>query len=311
MSFKGWKLLDKVDVAVKTKPGSYSFTGFIVDHGDKKALKKAKDWARESDYDYEKREYTATYEPEVYTFDNEGFTARILNSAGGSSQGGRLSFWRCEIEKEGVKFTIGVNDAILADLIKNSEIKNGLIAEKVMFARQGGQPGLIHEHMDAYNEAVADMNQKADLKKAKKTKDWEIGGVYSTLTQTDVCLGQVWDTLEEYEAEAPYSTYYSYGRKVTKYRKRNTPVQVTAWVSPYHSKGDVTNFTEMLKAELDSSYVHFSTGVPPARSKSKQLEVKDSDFEFLDKLLAARVEYGRYSTEGDKVKGRYVRKLKK
>lgn len=300
MAYNNWKLMDKIDVAVRTGPTS-SFTGYIVEHGDKDAIEKAKDWARSREWDQEKREYTATYEPDVHTFANNGFTAKILNSAGGSSQGGRLSFWACEVEKDGVKFTIGVNDAILADLIKNSDISNGVVKQKVMFARKGGQPGLIHEGMDAYADATADMKHKANMKKAKKTSKWETGGVYSSITQTDVCIGDVWDTMEEYKE----TTTGWYGRTFTKLRKTDSPKKVTAWIrlsSSNYENGVLESFENILYARLGRTYIYFNAGRPPARAKTAQLEVKESDMQLIDKLLKRR--------ERDEEKGqRYVREI--
>lgn len=304
--------MNKLDVAVKTGPGKYSFTGYIVEHGDTKGLEGAKDWAREREWDYEKKEYTEVYEPKVYTFDNEGFSATILDSAGGSSQGGRLSFWRCEIEKDGVKFTIGVNDAILADLIKNSDISNGVVKQKVMFARKGGQPGLIHDKMDAYADAKADMQQKADLKSAKKTNKWEIGGAYSTLTHTDICIGEVYDTLEEYEVEETYNGWrYGSTRKVTKLREAANPNKITAWMSLYNYRGETVvpnSLGDFLRDKLKDNYYYLSTGKPPARAKASQLKVKISDQILIDELLAKHEEYTGYGSPNRK--GRYVRILK-
>ena len=57
-----------------------------------------------------------------------------------------------------------------------------------MFVRKGGQPGFIHEGMDAYAEAVKDKNHKEAMKSAKKTTKWEIGGVYATITQKSICI---------------------------------------------------------------------------------------------------------------------------
>lgn len=140
MTYNGWKMMDKIDVAIKTSPDSarYTFNGYVAEHGDKKAIESAKSWAFDREYDYEKKEYTKEYPAKVHTFDNGGFTVKILESAGGSSQGGRLSFLACEVEKDGIKFVIGVNDALLVDLIRNSHIDMGVIQEKVMFVRKGG-----------------------------------------------------------------------------------------------------------------------------------------------------------------------------
>lgn len=295
MAYKSWKLMDKIDVAIKTSPDKSShgriFDGYIVEHGDGYSLKKAKDWARERKYDREKRTYTTIYEPEVHTFDNEGFTAKIIESAGGSSQGGRLSFWACEIEKDGVKFTIGVNDEILADLVKNSDLSKGVVRQKVMFARKSGQPGLIHEGMESYQDALADMKHKAEMKSAKKTSKWELGGVYQSITQTDVCIGDVWDTMEE--VEDPSSRGW-YSRKILV--KREKPVRVKAWLH-VNQKNDVPiTLTELLEESVRRNYVWFDAGRPPARAKTQQLEFKDSDLKLIDRLL-----------EKDK---RYLRELK-
>ena len=276
--------MDKIDVAVRTGDKSYrGFTGYIVEHGDEDALKKAKDWARTQTWDSVQRKHVATHEPEVHTFENEGFTARIVESAGGSSQGGRLSFWACEVEKDGVKFTIGVNDAILADLIKNSDLNHGEVKQKVMFARKSGQPGLIHENMDAYQEATADMKHKADMKAMKKTSKWEIGGVYSSITMTDICLGPIWDTMEE--VPDPDSRGW-YPR--TKLVKREKPIQVTAWVSlskHRHENGVPKTFKEFMDGELAVDYAYFTAGKPPARAKTQQMEVEDSDIDLVQKFF--------------------------
>lgn len=298
--------MNEIDIAVKSAPNYHGFNGYIVEHGDNKALEAAKDWARERYYDRDKREYTHTYEPAVYTFKNEGFTAKIMESASGSSQGGRLSFWQCKVEKDGVEFVIGVNDAILADLIKNSEINNGVIKEKLMFARKGGQLGLIHEKMKAYEDATADMKHKAEMKAAKKTSKWEIGGIYSSITKTDVCIGEVWDKYEEYVDQIDTGWY---GRKETKLRKANKPKKVLAWisVSGYRHKETPESFTGLLESELQSGYIYFDAGKPPARVKTGQLEVKESDYALIDKILEKREIYTGYNQSP--IKKRYVRKL--
>lgn len=308
MAYNYWKMMDKVAVAIKTnKDTSYygrTFNAFVTDASDEKGLETAKDWARERSWNREKQEYDKVYEPEVHVFDNEGFSVKILKSAGGSSQGGRLSFLACEIEKDGVKFVIGVNDALLVDLIRHSDIHNGQIKQKVMFVRKGGQPGFIHEGMEAYQEAQADMKAKADLKKAKKTSKWEIGGIYSTLTQRDVCLGEVWDHYEEVPDPDNHSWYY---RNRTKLVKRDKPVKVLAWKRIYNFRGEdeiPKDFESMIKEEIkDRDYIWFDAGKPPARAKSHQLEVKESDMPLLDKMLALKQDgdYGKY------FKGRYTR----
>jgi len=300
-------MMDKIDVAVRTGDNSYrGFTGYIVPHGDKESLEKAKDWARNQTWDDELRKHLTVHEPDVHTFDNEGFTAKILQSAGGSSQGGRLSFWACEVEKDGIKFTIGVNDAVLADLIRSSDMSNGLVKQKVMFARRAGQPGLIHEGMQSYQDATADMAHKATMKAAKKTSKWEIGGVYSSITQTAICLGEVFDSMEEYTVQ---NNTWRYGRTETKFRKRDVPVKTLAWVHIYNPENGLPkDFNELMNKKLeDKRYVYFYTGKPPARAKTGQLEVKDTDMKLLDKVLSLRRESVNYGEV--EITKRFARKL--
>lgn len=315
MAYNGWKMMDKVGVAVcsrkpETWRGKEQFDGYIFEASDDKAKESAVEWARRYDDRYDSTKETVVHEPNVHIFDNEGFTVTILDSAGGSSQGGRLSFWKCRVEKDGVEFVVGVNDAILADLIRNSDIEKGTVKQNVMFARRGGQPGFIHEAMESYKEAVADMKKKADMKSAKKTSKWERGGVYSTLTQMSVCLGQVNDLYEEYKATDSYSSWYS--RNYDALRKRQTPAETTAWLNIYRFQEQEIpeSFNALLKKELkDRSYIYFYTGKPPARPKVAQLEVIEEDLELLDKLFSARKDTSYENQTNKEIKGRYVRTI--
>lgn len=308
--------MDRVGVAVcSEKPedwrGKEQFDGYIFDANDKDSREKAIDWARRYDDKWDKDKETIVHEPNIYEWNNEGFTVTILDSAGGSSQGGRLSFWKCKVEKDGVEFIVGVNDGILADLIRHSEIKDGVVQQKVMFVRQSGQPGFIHKDMEAYAEATADMAHKEAMKKAKKTKVWEQGGVYQTITQTDVCIAQVWDTMEEVTEETQNSSWYGHRYSTTKLVKRDKPVKVYAWtyLSNYrHKEGIPDTFNEFIKEELgDGTHVWFSAGIPPARAKTQQLEVTEEDQKIVDKLLAIREDSIENRYDSPKIKGRYIR----
>lgn len=316
MAYNYWKMMDKVGVAVcsekqETWHGVETFDGYIFEVGDESARESAVKWATRYENRYDKDKETIEIEPVVHEFDNEGFTVTILDSAGDSSQGGRLSFWKCKVEKDGVEFIVGVNDAILADLIRNSDMEKGKVKQGLMFVRKGGQPGFIHEGMDAYAEAVKDKNHKEAMKKAKKTKKWEAGGVYQTITQTDVCFCEVWDTMEEVELEYKSSTWPYYNRTQTKLVKREKPIKVYAWsyLSNYrHKEGIPETFNEFLKEELgDGTRVYFSAGIPPARAKTQQFEVTDEDLKLIDKILAIREDSLEYRYDSPKIKGRYVR----
>lgn len=304
-------MMDKVGVAVcSRKPdtwrGKEQFDGYIFDPSDEKSKESAVEWARRYDNRWDNDKETIVHEPNVHVFDNKEFTVTILDSAGGSSQGGRLSFWKCRVEKDGVEFIVGVNDAILADLIRNSDIEQGIVKQKLMFARRGGQPGFIHENMEAYQEAMADMKKKAELKSAKKTSKWELGGIYSTLTQTDFCLGQVWDHYEEVTERTNDGWY---GRTITVLKKREKPVKVYAWMHFYNWHGDKetpTDLDELLREKLkDKKRVYFTAGKPPARAKGGQLTTSEETGKLLDELFSLKEDQVGY---GDPViKGRYTR----
>ena len=298
--------MEKVGVAVCSKKpevwrGKEQFDGYLFEVGDKNGQERAEEWARRYDNKWDKDKETITYEPGVHIFDNEAFTVTILDSAGGSSQGGRLSFWKCRVEKDGVQFVVGVNDSILADLIRHSDIKDGTVQQKVMFARQGGQPGFIHKDMEAYQEAMADMKKKAEMKTAKKTSKWEIGGVYSTLTQKSICIGELWDHYEEV-AESDNSWHY---RRSTKLVKREKPVKVLAWMSYSEQYDGELSLTPFLKRHVENGWRWLGTGKPPARAKSEQLTVNEEDLKLIDKLLALREDNIGYNDP--KIKGRFKR----
>lgn len=310
MAYKNWKMMDKVGVAVCSKKpetwrGKEQFDGFIFEAEDKNSRETAEEWARRYDDRYDSTKETIVYEPNVHIFENKGFTVTILDSAGGSSQGGRLSFWKCKVEKDGVEFIVGVNDAILADVIRNSDMEKGKIKQGLMFARRGGQPGFIHEGMEAYEEATADMKHKADMKSMKKTSKWDIGGIYSSITLTDVCIGEMWDYYEEYVDQTNNGWY---GRTEKKLRKAEKPKKVLAWisVSNYRHKETPDSFTKLLEAELNSGYVYFYAGKPPSRAKTGQLEVTDADLKLIDEILKNRTDYLK-EYGGGEIKGRYTR----
>lgn len=307
MVYKGWKMMDRVGVAVTKRPsenwrGKENFSGYLFEVGDKTGKERAVEWARTYENRYDSTKETIIIEPNVYEFDNEGFTVTVLNSAGGSSQGGRLSFWKCRVEKDGVQFVVGVNDAILADLIRNSDIKQGTVQQDVMFVRRGGQPGFIHKEMEAYEEAMADMKKKAEMKTAKKTSKWEIGGVYSTVTQKSVCIGELWDHYELKEIE----DNYSYFGKRTTLVKREKPVKVLGWM-PYYEQydGELPSLTSFLKHNVERGYRWCETGKPPARAKSEQWKVSEEDLKLIDELLELREDNIGYNEP--KLKGRFTR----
>ncbi len=179
---------------------------YVADANDKKQNGTGKNWATEKRRVYDENNvavrdenYCFVYEeipPIVYTTDNKDFKLAINMSAGGSSQGGKLSFWMCKITKtleDGtvIDGNIGINQEELKDLLKESTFINGVCQEPVAFYRISGNVGICTMTGEKYKQALKDKAEDESLKKAKKTSKWELGRVYKTKTLTSVWIGDV------------------------------------------------------------------------------------------------------------------------
>lgn len=132
----------------------------------------------------------------VYTTENKDFKLAINMSAGGSSQGGKLSFWMCKFTKtleDGtvIEGNIGINQEELKDLLKESTFVNGACQELVAFYRISGNVGICTMTGEKYKQALRDKAEDETLKKAKKTTKWELGRVYKTKTMSSFWIGDV------------------------------------------------------------------------------------------------------------------------
>ena len=89
MEYSGINLPENI-IIVENKYGQ----GYAVSEGSN--LDNARYWAERSDW-----------EPKEYKYKNGTFTLKVTNAAGHSSQGGKLSFWNCQIRTEdGKEFLI-------------------------------------------------------------------------------------------------------------------------------------------------------------------------------------------------------------
>lgn len=102
-----------------------------------------------------------------------------------------------------------------------------------------------------------------------------------------------------------HSTVVGITEKKTKLVKREKPVKVLGWlhISSYDDLPD--DFAKFLEDDLDSGWVYFDTGKPPARAKTKQLEVNKDSLKLIDELCRRKNEHSRW--EEEKLKGRYTR----
>lgn len=244
--YKGWCLFDKVVIVTRRqykwdweehqrKEGELQ--GYIVDPSNKSMLESAIRWGTIRERTDEKDKYGSyiykDIEPTKYEFVNDGFTLELLDAAEGSSQGGKLSFWNCIITKNDYRFKVGISSTLLLELLKSSTFVNGVCQHELFFARCKGGVGMLHKDMDAYKEAVSDMNKKAAIKSAKKTSKWEPGCNYVTLTEDSMYLYRVYRWLK------PKYKQDRYGRDVfVGYEKLDKPevVHIVSATSSVYNK---------------------------------------------------------------------------
>ena len=144
-----------------------------------------------------------------FDFDNNGFSFELLDCAGGSSQGGKLSFWNCLVSKDNYKFKIGINSELLLDLLKCSSFVHGLCSDKLIFITKQGKVGMTVEGSETYRQCVKDRELLNTLKKTQTSK-FCFGDLISTATINEVYLGTI-------------TKYYEFdpGERNTSYRYMN------------------------------------------------------------------------------------------
>ena len=168
---------------------------YVVFGDNKKSLENAHNWAGKGAVD---REISGSTE----------FTFEILECAGHSSQGGKLSFWNCRIRNtdENIDVSVGVNSEILCRLLRETTFINGACQGNVILAKYDGQLGVVCKGTKSYNEAIQSQRKKDSLKKGKTTK-WEKGFEYRTQTTSDIWIGDAYRPLT---VETDYFNKYTY-----------------------------------------------------------------------------------------------------
>ena len=241
MNYKGYKLLNEIILVCRDKKESEDFYfAYLVDPSNKKQLESARRWGEVVNYG--RYDPTTRTHPDKkvtpaaeFTFENNGFKFSLLDCAGGSSQGGKLSFWNCIVEKDNNKFKIGINSEMLLSLLRDASFVKGVCTEEVCFVTKSGNVGIAIKDSDLYNEAQADMKLKSDLNKALTSK-YSVGDKVSTLTRDCVYLGMRY---KQYELKTPYKwikyvaqPYYLKAVTITKL-KEPVPVHIYVEVSNY------------------------------------------------------------------------------
>lgn len=226
MVYNGWNLLDKVLLVCRQADKDNIYQAYLCDPSNKKQVENARSWYSYWDYgEYDKTTHSYPNKKRVngveFELDNQGFEFQLYDSAGGSSQGGKLSFWNCLVSKDDKTFKIGINSELLLYLLRSSTFINGKCQEKVCFARCHGGVGVLHSGMKEYQLALQDMEKKQQVK--KKTSKHIIGRNYITLTENNIYLG---DFYQWYEPVYEGRELWRGNRAFSGYRKLQKPITV-------------------------------------------------------------------------------------
>lgn len=185
--YKGWKVPTTLHIFAKKQATFYDYPQAMIASSNKPdALDTAKRWASGHYRDYTEDDYTE------YNIENNNIEFELLDSANGSSQGGKLSFWNCIISKDDMKVVIGISSDLLVELLKANDFKKGKCTQGVILARYKGQWGAITENMKEYQEAIKDSKADEYFQKTKKTSKWKQGIEYLSKTKRDTFLYPVY-----------------------------------------------------------------------------------------------------------------------
>lgn len=257
-------LPDKVKFIVKNQDNYNSLEGKTAyvafdKNGEKTGLK----WAEYVRYMGSERVEIA---PDIVECDNSDFELTILKSPSYSSQGGKLSFMMCKIEKGDISYNVGINTGILVELLTHSTFKNGKCQEPVVFVRADGQLGMLTKAMAV--DAYAWKKQILDKEKAEGTTKWEPGVFYGSLERLDA---YVCDLIYAFDvkkiSKKPIDRYES---NITKYevsdKHPKRKLVINADYCDRSKTGDICKLSEFLGA--DPSVKTYSS--LPKRAKTQK-----------------------------------------
>jgi hypothetical protein len=287
MDYKGYKLLDKIllvcrDIPEHEESFGYNsrttcYQAYLVDPASSKQLDSARHWAKWTEYgpaykDSEgkwTRDYEIEHSPIEFEFENNGFTLELLDCAGGSSQGGKLSFWNCLVSKDDKIFKIGINSDMLLDLLKNATFDKGKCQSPLIFITQNGKVGMTAEGSDTYKQCVSDRELKKALKASQVSK-FEFGDILKTTTINEVYLGTVYQYYSFDPGNNPnrYTKYYDF---------RDCIITKLAKPIKYHVFDTITDQTKL--SDFTNKYGHSSWYSFPDFKKSCPKRTVDSKIE--------------------------------
>lgn len=299
MDYQGYKLLDQIMLVCRAEAEhtdshgvnrSGCYQAYLVDPANKKQLESARYWAKWTEYGPSfkneetgkwERGYEIKHEPVEFTFDNNGFELELKDCAGGSSQGGKLSFWDCLVTKDNKTFMIGINSDMLLNLLKNATFIGGKCQSPLIFITQKGKVGMTVEGSETYQQCIKDKELVSSLKKSQTSK-FTFGDRISTATINDVYLGTITKYYDFDPGEKNATWRYDYFDirecKITKlkkpityhlfeslYRDRSLKTILEEYDSSVYSYPDVKKTcpkrTIMGKIEMDCTEEEFKNGI--------------------------------------------------
>lgn len=309
MDYKGYKLLDKIILVCREEAsregscgansGNNYYQAYLVDPANNKQRESARQWARWIEYapwvkdendKWVREDYEINHEPVEFEFENNGFTLELLDCAGGSSQGGKLSFWNCLVKKDDKTFKIGINSDMLLDLLKNATFDKGVCQSKLIFITQNGKVGMTAEGSETYKQCVADRELKNTLKASQVSK-FEFGDILKTTTLEEVYLG----TMTKYY-------HFDIGRNMSRYTinydLRDCTITKLAKPIKYHMFDSAPQNAKL--SGLAAYYKGSEYAYPdakkscPKRTIDGKLELDITQEDFYNKLINKTYDFDAY-----------------
>lgn len=221
--YKGIKIPKEIILVEKIYEDDKIHQAYVVEKGNKNSLESALFWAKTSYSDGVIHEYV-----------NGNFKIALLDSAGHSTQGGKLSFWDCKLTTpDGKEFSVGINSDLLIDILKNNTWINGECqSDKVWLGRvKGNQVGVFTENLENFKQA-----QKDELKRnAKKTSSYKVGDIVGSLNLTEAYCGEFYQLFDFNSA-----SYWSNDLVITIYTK---PKKIYGYAHKHWQTEEYSNVT--------------------------------------------------------------------
>lgn len=297
-----YKLLDNIRLVCRDEDyyknkSTDVLQAYLVDPSNKKQLESARNWATWTEYGPSvktesgkwEREWTKEHKPLEYTFGNQHFNLELLDCAGGSSQGGKLSFWNCIVSKNNQRFKIGINSDMLLELLKNATFVKGVCQDDLLFVTDNGKVGMCAEGSEVHKAAIKDMELRAESKK-KAVSKFSFGDIVTTPTLKEVYLG----TITQYYTFDPginanrYAIDYNlHDCTITKLAK---PITYHVFDSVYGNKTKISEFLDGYGTSRWCSYPDFKKTCPK-RVIDGKFEIDCSEECFKEELIKKIYDY--------------------